>query len=124
EAKKNAKVEELLERKTELRRSASRMRQSLDLAMCRGDQFSRDDLIELMGNAVLRPMLERLVFVGDGIAGYPAGNGKALRDHAGKVEPIKKSESLRLAHPSDLLRLKQWTQWQRDCFAAERVQPF
>lgn len=42
----------------------------------------------------------------------------------GKVEPIKKDEPLRLAHPVDLLKLKNWTQWQRDCFAAERVQPF
>jgi hypothetical protein len=124
EAKKNEKVEELLERKTDLRRSASRMRQSLELAMCRGDRFTREDLVELMGNVVLRPMLDRLVFVGEGVAGYPTGEGKALRDHAGKVEPIKKDESLRLAHPVDFLKLKQWIKWQHDCFAAERVQPF
>ena len=70
-AKNNEAVKELLERKTQLVRSASRMRQSLELAMCRGDTFSGESLGELMTNVILRPMLERLVFVGEGIAGYP-----------------------------------------------------
>ncbi len=124
EAKKDPAVQALSERKTELRRSASRMRQSLELAMCRGDRFSGDELKELLGNVVLRPMLERLVFVGDGVLGYPVDGGRGLRDCAGKTEPIRKSESLRLAHPADLLATRQWSRWQRECFSAERVQPF
>ena len=123
-AKKAKAVKELTERKTDLRRSASRMRQSLELAMCRGDAFARDELVELMGNVMLKPLLERLVFVGEGILGYPVGGGKALRDAAGKVEPVKKNERLRLAHPVDLMETKRWSAWQRECFAAERVQPF
>lgn len=124
DAKSNRAVAMLMERKADLRRSAARMRQSLELAMCRGDVFSGEELLELMGNVVLRPMLQRLVFVGDGIAGYPVDGGKGLRDHASHVEPVRKNEKLRLAHPSDLLVTKAWTQWQRDCFVAERVQPF
>jgi hypothetical protein len=124
EAKKNAAVQALVERRTELRRSASRMRQSLELAMCRGDLFSGEELAVLMGNVILRPMLERLVFTGEGIMGYPVDGGKGLRDHAGRIEPVKKAEKLRMAHPSDLLASKAWSSWQRDCFAAERVQPF
>ncbi|MDX2198917.1 MAG: DUF5724 domain-containing protein [Phycisphaerae bacterium] len=124
DVKKNEAVQELVERKTELRRSASRMRQSLELAMCRGDRFSAEELRELMGNVLLRPMLERLVFVGEGVLGYPVEGGKALRDQGGKLEPVKKGESLRLAHPVDLLAGKAWDRWQRDCMAAERVQPF
>ena len=124
EIKKDEAVAELFERKTDLRRSASRMKGSLEQAMCRGDVFSGEDLVELMGNVILKPMLERLVFIGEGIAGYPVGGGKALRDHAGKVEPIKKTEKLRLAHPVDLLASKAWTSWQRDCFTTERTQPF
>ena len=115
---------ELSERKTDLKRSASRMRQSLESAMVRGDAFSAQSLEELCGNVILRPMLERLVFVGDGIAGYPVSNGKGLRSSSGTVEPVKKSESLRLAHPVDFLASKDWTRWQHDCFAGERVQPF
>ncbi|WP_435010562.1 DUF5724 domain-containing protein [Tundrisphaera lichenicola] len=124
EARKNEAIGELTERKTQLKRSSSRMRISLEEAMCRGDTFRGDSLVELMGNVILRPMLERLVFIGEGICGYPVGGGKGLRDQAGKVEPIKKSEVLRLAHPVDLLKSKHWTEWQRDCFSSERVQPF
>jgi hypothetical protein len=122
--KKNEAAHELFERKTELVRSASRMRQALELAMCRGDTFSGESLGELMGNVILRPILERVVFRGEGIAGYPVGGGKALRDQAGKIEPVKKGETLRLAHPVDLLAAREWTAWQRECFASERVQPF
>jgi Trp operon repressor len=124
EAKKNAAVQELTERKTELRRSASRMRQSLEQAMCRGDRFSGEELKELMGNVILRPMLDRLVFVGAGVLGYPVDGGKGLHDYRAKIEPVKKGKSLRLAHPTDLLATKNWSDWQRECFAAERVQPF
>ncbi len=122
--KHQAAVESLLERKTELRRSASRVRQSLETAMCRGNTFTGEELLELMGNVILRPLLERLVFIGEGILGYPLDGGKGLRDHAHHIEPIKKTEKLRIAHPADLLASKAWSHWQRDCFAVERVQPF
>lgn len=124
DVRKNAKVKELQARKIELKRSASRMRKALELAMCRGDAFTGAELRELSGNPMLSPMLARLVFVGEGIVGYPVDGGQGLRDHAGKIEPIKKNERLVLAHPHDLLATKKWTEWQRDCFAAERVQPF
>lgn len=122
--KKDKAVAELVERRTHLKQSSSRMRTSLEEAMVRGDAFKAEELRDLMANAVLRPMLERLVFLGDGVAGYPTAGGKALRGRSGEVEPIKAGEALRLAHPVDLLASRQWSEWQRDCFAAERVQPF
>jgi hypothetical protein len=63
------------------------------------------------------------VIEGEGIRGYPTAEGKALRDHAGKVEPVKKEEKLRLSHPVDLYRTGEWHLWQADCFTSERVQP-
>jgi hypothetical protein len=122
--KKIPAVAELVERKTELKRQASRTRLSLEAMMCRGDTFTGAELRALFAHPVLVPQLERLVLIGDGILGYPVSGGKALRDHAGKVEPVKKGETLRLAHPHDLLKTRQWHLWQHDCFAAERVQPF
>jgi len=122
--KKDKAVAALVDRKTDLKRSSSRMRTSLEEAMIRGDAFSAEELVELMGNVVLRPMLERLVFLGEGIAGHPTAGGKGLRDQSGKAEPIKPDEPLRLAHPVDFLASRKWTAWQSDCFAAERVQPF
>jgi hypothetical protein len=122
--KKEAKVAALSERKTDLKRSSSRMRTSLEQAMVRGDVFPGAELWELMTNPLLAPMLSRLVFIGEGIAGYPVDGGKGLRDCEGKIEPVKKAEALRLAHPHDLLATKRWTRWQAECFKAERVQPF
>jgi hypothetical protein len=124
EAKSNKKIAELLERAAELKRSRSHTRQSLEEAMCRGDTFSAAELQELLAHPLLAPSLRNLVFVGEGILGYPERGGKVLRDHAGKLEPIKKSEVLRLAHPFDLLASKQWHEWQHDCFQREMVQPF
>jgi hypothetical protein len=100
------------------------MRQSLEVAMCRGDSIAAAELIQLCQNALLAPLLTRLVLVGEGTLGYPDKDGKVLRDHKGKLEPIKKSETLRIAHPYDLLATSQWDAWQHECFGAERVQPF
>ena len=122
--KKHAPVAELFERGRELKRHASRQKQALEAAMCRGDQFSATELAQLCQHALVAPFLERLVLVGDGVLGYPDKNGKALRNHAGKLEPIKKNEPLRIAHSHDLLSSGDWAAWQRDCFQAERVQPF
>lgn len=122
--KKDKRVEELTERKTDLKRSASRMRKALEQAMVKGDHFSATELRELMQNPLLAPMLERLVFVGDGVLGFPVDGGRGLKNHAGKIEPIKKIEQMRIAHPHDLLASKSWTNWQHDCFSRELVQPF
>lgn len=123
-AKKDKKVAELLSRKTDLRRTSSRVRQSLEQAMCRGDVFAGFELRDLFANPMLSPLLARVVFVGEGILGYPVDGGKGLADFAGKIEPVKKDERLRIAHPVDLLATDKWDKWQHDCFTRERVQPF
>lgn len=115
---------ELRERAAQLKRQASRVKQSLEAAMCRGDTFTGAELMQLADHALLWPQLSRLVLIGEGIAGYPVKGGKALQDYAGKLEPVKKQETLRIAHPHDLLQLKAWDRWQHECFHAERLQPF
>lgn len=122
--KKEKKVAELLARVTDLKRQASGIRQSLEACMCRGDEFSGLELRNWCGHALLAPLLSRLIVVGEGIFGYPDKAGQALRDHRGKLEPVKPNERLRLAHPHDLLAAGDWHAWQKECFEAERVQPF
>jgi hypothetical protein len=122
--RKNPKVRALAERKADLKRQASRMRLSLETALCRGDTFTGAELRQIVLHPVLRPLLERLVLLGEGIAGYPVADGQGLSDHTDKVEPIKADEKLRIAHPYDLMRGGTWHLWQRHCFASERVQPF
>ncbi|MCC6149831.1 MAG: DUF4132 domain-containing protein [Planctomycetes bacterium] len=122
--KKDAKVVELRERRTELKRQASRMRKSLEGAMVRGDTFTGAELKTLFEHPVLAPMLSRLVLVGEHAAGYPEKRGQLLRNHAGKLEPVGAKDKLRIAHPNDLYVGKKWHLWQHDCFARELVQPF
>ncbi|MEZ6031739.1 MAG: DUF5724 domain-containing protein [Planctomycetaceae bacterium] len=122
--KKYADIAELVDRGKELRGKTSRIKQSLEAAMCRGDAFSSAELVSLFQHALLAPQISRLVLIGDGIAGYPDKGGKVLRSHNGKPEPLKKNEILRIAHPADLLARGDWAEWQQECFRAERVQPF
>ena len=125
--KKHAEIAELFERGATLRKKASRMKQSLETAMCRGDLFTGAELETLSGHAIVTPLLSRLVLIDERNVkriGYLDQKGKSLRDHAGSVTPIKKTDQLRIAHPTDFLKRKDWHRWQHECFAAERVQPF
>ncbi|HEV8357110.1 MAG TPA: DUF5724 domain-containing protein [Gemmatimonadales bacterium] len=122
--KKDAGVEELRGRYQDLKRQRSRVRNALEEAMCRGDRFSAGELRGLLEHPILAPGLSRIVFVGDGVAGYLAEGGRALRDQGGKLQPVSPGEELRVAHPQDLLLRGDWTAWQRECYRAERVQPF
>jgi hypothetical protein len=122
--RKHRKVAELTERRTELKRSASRVKQSLEVAMIRGDTFTGLELRQLFSHPLLRPLLERLVLIGEGIIGFPTAQGQALEGHDGKLEPIKPEEKLRIAHAFDLFSGGAWQHWQHNCFQRERVQPF
>lgn len=127
--KKDKRVAPLAERLTELRRQGSRIRQSLEQSMCRGDSFRGAELVTLFGHPLLKSLLTRLVMIGTtksgaALLGYPDKGGKALRRVDGTLEPIRATDTLRVAHPLDLLATKQWHDWQAECFRAERVQPF
>ena len=121
---KDPDVEELRSRLQELKRQRSRVRDALEEAMCRGDRFGSAELRTLLEHPILAPALSRLVFVGDGVAGYLVEGGRALRDHAGAQHVLGHQEEVRVAHPHDLLARGDWSAWQRECFLAERIQPF
>ena len=122
--KKDAEVEALKSRLQELKRQRSRVRDALEDAMCRGDRFTSSELRTLLAHPILAPSLSRLVFVAEGTAGYLADAGRTLVDHAGAAHVLGTTEELRVAHPHDLLARGDWAAWQRECYRAERVQPF
>ena len=122
--KKDGEVEDLRSRLQGLKRQRSRVRDALEEAMCRADRFEPAELRTLLAHPILAPALSRLVFVGDGLAGYLAEGGRALRDHAGVLHVLGTGDVVRLAHPHDLLARGDWSAWQRECYRAERVQPF
>lgn len=126
-AMKNAAVKALSERRTGLKKQVSRIRGSLEDAMCRGDEITGAELRELMTHAMLAPMLAGTLLVGAEdakLTGYPAPKGDALEGLGGDFRKVAPGDRLRVAHPDDLLRSKQWHDWQRDCFVRERIQPF
>jgi len=122
--RKKEHVAELLERKQQLDRQVSRMRLSLEQSMCRGDEFTVLEIKTLLRHPMLRVMIEQLVLVSTHSFGYPVRSGKALCDHTGKEVTLRDSDIVRIAHPLDLLESKEWHLWQRECFVAERIQPF
>ncbi|MBA4383981.1 MAG: hypothetical protein C0410_04540 [Anaerolinea sp.] len=119
-----ARVKKLYERKQQLSRQVSRMRQSLERSMCQGDFFIGTEIRNLFSHPMLREMVGQLVFSSADGMGYPINNGTALLHHTGKLLPIKSEDCLKIAHPIDLLKSKEWHEWQRECFLAERIQPF
>jgi hypothetical protein len=122
--KKQPDIVALLNRKREIKQQASRMRQSLEQAMCRGDVFTGAELKQLLAHPVLKPMLTQLVFIGDSIMGYPSADGQHLTGIKGQRYPLDPNVALRLAHPHDLLLSNEWHIWQAECFSHEYIQPF
>ncbi len=125
--KKNPEVAALQKRKQQLTKQLSRMRQSLERAMCRSDRFSSVELQQLLHHPTLAPLLEMLLFVvemptGETILGYPTPQG--LRRYDDSIIPIPDPANLYIAHPCDLLASQEWTQWQQECFDHQRKQPF
>src|SRR5436853_4829891 len=70
EAKANKAVEELLERKKDLKRLVSSTKRTLELAMCAGDRFAAAELQQLLTRPIVRPFIERLVLKTDAGMGY------------------------------------------------------
>jgi hypothetical protein len=125
-AKKAPAIAALSERKQEIARQSSRVRISLEEAMCRGDYFTGREVQELMTHPVIRPMLRSLVLIGEDtrLSGYPSPTGRSLIHWSGEEAHFDEDVQLRIAHPHDLFSLGQWDKWQWDCFARERIQPF
>ncbi len=121
--KKEQSIIQLQERKQDITRQASRMRLSLENAMCRGDRFTAAELQQLCTHPVLAPMLEKLVFIGENAIGYPVEKGRFLKSYDFSITPTGNT-NLRIAHPYDLLGTNLWHLWQQECFQSQRQQPF
>ena len=124
-AKKLPEIAALTARKMEIERQASRMRLSLEAAMCRGDLFTGTELRRLLQHPVLAPMLRSLVLVGPGdVCGYAVDGGQSLEAFDDTVRPVGGKDTLKIAHAHDLLTAGHWQDWQHECFQRERIQPF
>ncbi|MGD1898104.1 MAG: DUF5724 domain-containing protein [Phormidesmis sp.] len=121
--KKNEDIKALQARKKTITQQASRIRQSLERAMCRGDEFTGTELKQLLTHPILRPVLGELLFINaEGLCGYPIDS--ALVSHDGSAASITAKMRLRIAHPVDLAAGEQWHLWQQQCFDRKQIQPF
>ena len=122
--RKHPEIAKLRERKADIAKQTSRMRISLEEAMCRGDEFTAAELQELFKHPVLKPMLTELVFITEGDAlGYPEQEGKLLLGADGSEVTLGETK-VRIAHAHDLLESTEWHTYQQECFTKERQQPF
>lgn len=124
ELRGSGELKALRARATELRRQSSRARASLEQAMVGGEPLTGDELEELSRHPLLAPHLNRLVLVTDEFAGYMTRDGRVLVDHGGVRQALGRQETVRIAHPLDLLKRGDWDLWQKDCMRRGVVQPF
>ena len=122
--RKHAEIKALQARKRELTQQGSRICKSLEQSMCRGDQFTGSELQQLLLHPILKPVLQRLVFIvlNSDISGFPLED--RLQNVAGDPIAITSEMTLRIAHPVDLAERDEWHQWQSNCFQSELIQPF
>src|SRR5262249_33258687 len=63
--RKDRKIAAIVDRKADLRRQASRIRESLERIMVRGDTFSGEELHKLHEHPMVATLLTRLVLLGE-----------------------------------------------------------
>lgn len=123
-----------------LKEQYSRTRQMFEQAMEDRTVFELRELLELLRNPVVRPILEPLVVMlqkNIASAAMPAGTGtdktdislgfltgSGLVDWSGFVTPLKPDQKLLIAHPFDLYREGHWHEYQRLLFEKQLRQPF
>jgi len=117
-------VKALLESKKDLSSQKGRMRALLEQAMCEGHLFAAFELPDLWAHPILKPLLEKLVWVDDkDVTGRIDPDLEGLIRTSGERMALKDS-SLRIAHPTDLYRSGDWRAWQAFCVESQLEQLF
>ncbi|MBQ9117117.1 MAG: DUF4132 domain-containing protein, partial [Clostridia bacterium] len=119
--KKDSFVIALEESKKMLTEQHRRATSMLEGAMELGSFFRADELLMLMKNPVIAPILRKLVFAQGERLGFP--DGDSLVDADGLSHPLT-DETLTVAHPFALYKSGKWGDFQRYAFEKKLVQPF
>jgi hypothetical protein len=112
------------ERLRQLNRQVSRKRKYLEDSMSTEKVYSMVAFKGLMGNPILRPMMDNLVFITDKGMGYPSTNADKLISYDDQDIHLDDNDQLRIAHTYDLFNTGKWSEWQHECFVSGRIQPF
>lgn len=120
--KKHEYIQEIKGVKKSLREQYSRARVSFESAMERADEFEANELEQLCSNPVLAPIIKNLIFISKDKMGY--FNQCGLVDFNGEIHKLDLADKLLIAHSVHLYESGKWSEYQRDIFNRQVVQPF
>jgi hypothetical protein len=123
--KSDPAVKAFQERQAELAAQARRLRPALEALMVDGVAMPASEWRAILGHPLAGPLLSRLLLATDaGPLGFPNITTGAMSGLGGVKIPWQEVETIRIAHPLDLLPASRWHAWQQEVFARSLVQPF
>ena len=120
--KKNEYILRLNDMKKQLVEQQRRAKRMLEDAMEASTGFAAGEIVSLMSNPVIAPMLSKLVFKHDDAFGFV--NGLTLVDATDASIVLNEADELVVAHPFHLWKAQLWLAYQQKLYADRIVQPF
>ena len=108
----------------ELKEQKRRSKESLERAMTERTEFGRQEILSLLGNPVLAPIIKKLVWLSNGQLGFVelSEDGISFIDVNGELLPC--GEKLVIAHPHDMITAGVWSDLMRIIYDRRIVQSF
>lgn len=130
--KKNEVVVNIKEVCAQLKDQYTRTKAMMEQFMEDGVEFLASELAKLMKNPVILPILKDLVYITDDTTGFVQSletpeakqRGIGMTDYTGAIWELQPEQTLRIAHPFDLWKLKIWQEYQKLLFENKVKQPF
>lgn len=113
---------ELKEAVKDLKDQYRRARHTLENSMVYEDFFTFDELSKLQKHPIITTILKDLLFISNGNIGFVKDD--EFIDHLEKSIKLKASDTLRIAHPADLLENNSWGNWQEYLLKNKIIQQF
>lgn len=115
---------ELKESAKDLKEQKHRSKESLERAMTERITFGKNEMISVLSNPVLAPMIRKLIWVTNGNLGFIrlADGNLNLIDVNGEVWPC--GDTLIIAHPYDMIVAGNWHNYMRMLYDQSIIQPF
>ena len=129
---KNAYVQQVKAAHKKLKEQYARAKKLMEESMEDGAEFTAAETAGLMGNPVVRAMIQPLVFAVEEAGKTELGffavheDGKSLwlRAYDGTKKKLEADRKIRIAHPLDFYRAGVWHCYQKHLFDCKICQPF
>lgn len=109
----------------DLKEQKRRAKESLERAMMESSQFGAEELVNILGNPVISPMVRSLVWTDETDCGFlNLEDGKLTLTTCSGEGKLLDSAQLRIAHPYDLRKAGEWAGYMHLLYEKKLVQPF